>query len=109
MAASVVRLSRGRFDSASYVAVRTRLEESQHTLIPAIRALQGCLHYWAAIDPVGHTMVNVSVWASIEDARQMDILAPMQALAAEFTALGVTFERPIVNYETVWEIGVRHA
>jgi hypothetical protein len=34
----------------------------------------------------------------------METLAPMLALAAEFTNLGVTFERPITNYETLWKI-----
>ncbi|HEY6893463.1 MAG TPA: hypothetical protein VI258_04805 [Rhodanobacteraceae bacterium] len=100
----IVRLSRGRFDPGKYDDVRQRLDDSQQTLIPAIRALHGCIHYWAGIDPVGNTMVNISVWHAIDDARQMDTLAPMQALAAEFTALGVTFERPIVNYDTLWEI-----
>jgi len=100
----IVRLSRGSFDPVNYDAIRKRLDESQRTLAPAIRGLHGCLHYWAAIDAVAHTMVNISVWRSIDDARQMDSLAPMQALAAEFTALGVMFERPIVNYDTLWEI-----
>jgi len=31
-------------------------------------------------------------------------LAPMLALAAEFTTESVVFERPITNYETLWEI-----
>jgi hypothetical protein len=42
-------------------------------------------------------MVNVSVWRSLTDARQMETLAPMSALADEFSQLGVNFERPIVN------------
>ncbi len=49
-------------------------------------------------------MVNVSIWATLADARQMDTLAPMLALAKDFAALGVTFERPILNYETLWTL-----
>lgn len=101
---SVVRLSKGHFDSDHYAIVRQRLDESKQTLIPAIRALRGCLHFWAGVDPVSNTLVNVSIWASIDDARQMETLAPMRALAGEFATLGVTFERPIVNYESLWEI-----
>lgn len=102
--ATVVRLSKGRFDADQYPVVRQRLDDAAQTLVPAIRALHGCLHFWAGIDPVSNTLVNVSTWASMEDAQQMDTLAPMLALAGEFSKLGVTFERPIANYESLWEI-----
>jgi hypothetical protein len=49
-------------------------------------------------------MVNVSVWRSLNDAQQMQTLVPMQALAEEFTREGVRFERPIINYETLWQV-----
>ncbi len=101
---SVVRLSKGHFEPDRYAIVRQRLDDAKQTLIPAIRALRGCLHFWAGIDPVSNTLVNVSVWQSMDDARQMETLAPMRALAVEFTELGVTFERPIANYESLWEI-----
>lgn len=102
--APVLRLSKGRFAADRYAIVRQRLDDAQQTLMPAIRALGGCLHFWAGVDPVSNTLVNISVWASLEDARQMDTLAPMRALAGEFTELGVAFERPIANYETLWEV-----
>jgi hypothetical protein len=37
----------------------------------------------------------------------METLAPMLALAGEFTALAVKFESPIVNYECLWELSAR--
>jgi hypothetical protein len=49
-------------------------------------------------------MVNISVWATLDDAKQMESLAPMLALATEFMSLGVQFERPITNYESLWEV-----
>ncbi len=49
-------------------------------------------------------MVNVSVWRSVADAQQMQTLGPMLALAEEFTREGVRFERPIINYETLWVV-----
>ena len=100
----MVRVSRGSFDANNFIKVRRRLEEADQMLVPAIRRMRGCLHYWAGVDPISNTMINVSVWASLEDARQMETLAPMRALAEEFVSLGVAFERPIANYETVWSV-----
>jgi hypothetical protein len=39
----VVRISLGRFDAAKYDAIRKLLNDSQKTLVPAIRALKGNL------------------------------------------------------------------
>ena len=72
--------------------------------IPAIRRLPGCLGYYAATDGASSTMVNVSVWDTAEHAQAMATLAEMGALAQEFVALGAEFERPIVNYKTLWEL-----
>ena len=101
---AIVRISRGSFSPEKYETVRTKLDAAQRTLIPAIRQLTGCLHYFAAIDRDSSSMVNVSVWRSLTDAQQMQTLAPMLALAEEFTREGVRFERPIINYETLWQI-----
>ena len=101
---AVVRLSRASFPAEKYEAVRRQLEESQRTLLPALRELRGLLDYHAAIDRESSTMINVSVWRSLEDAAQMQTLAPMLALAQAFEQIGVRFERPIVDYETLWEL-----
>jgi hypothetical protein len=100
----VLRISRGSFKPEDYERIAARLEESRKTLVPAITKLNGCLHYWAGIDRASSTMVNVSVWKTLADARQMETLAPMLALAGEFVKLGVVFERPISNYETLWQV-----
>jgi hypothetical protein len=34
----------------------------------------------------------------------MATFAPMLALAEEFTAIGVRFEWPILNFDTLWQI-----
>ena len=101
---ATVRISRGSFIPDSYDRIAKRLDESQYTLVPRIRELDGCLHYWAGIDRNSNTMVNVSVWRSLNDAKQMEGLAEMKTLADEFLKLGVKFERPINNYEVVWEL-----
>jgi hypothetical protein len=99
-----VRISRGSFAPEKYETVKARLDAAQQSLVPAIRQLAGCLHYFAAIDRESSSMVNVSVWRTLEDAQQMQTLGPMLALAEDFTREGVRFERPIVNYETVWSV-----
>jgi hypothetical protein len=47
----VVRISLGRFDAANYDAIRRLLDDSQKTLIPAIRAPNGNRAYYVGIDP----------------------------------------------------------
>ncbi len=100
----ILRISRGSFKSEDYERIKAHLDESQQTLVPSIRKLTGCMHYWAGIDRITNSMVNVSVWKSLADAKQMEALAPMLALAGEFVKRGVVFERPIANYETLWQI-----
>ena len=100
----IVRISRGSFAPEKYEAIKTRLDAAETSLVPAIRQLAGCLHYFAAIDRDSSSMVNVSVWRSLADAQQMQTLGPMLALAEEFTREGVRFERPTVNYETLWTV-----
>ena len=103
-AVPIVRISRGSFAPEKYETIKTRLDAAQTSLIPAIRRLSGCLHYFAAIDRESSSMVNVSVWRSLAEAQQMQTLGPMLALAEDFTREGVTFERPIINYETLWAV-----
>lgn len=100
----IVRISRGSFAPENYEAIKARLDAARESLVPAIRRLAGCLHFFAAIDRESGSMVNVSVWRSLADAEQMQTLAPMLALAEDFAREGVRFERPIVNYETLWAI-----
>ena len=100
----IVRISRGSFAPEKYETIKARLEAAQTSLVPAIRQLAGCLHYFAAIDRESSSMVNVSVWRSLADAQQMQTLGPMLALAEDFTREGVRFERPIINYETLWAV-----
>ena len=100
----IVRVSRGSFAPEKYETIKNRLDVAQQSLVPAIRQLAGCLHYFAAIDRETSSMVNVSVWRSLADAKQMQTLAPMLALAEDFTREGVRFERPIINYETLWSV-----
>ena len=98
----VVRISLGRFDAANYDAVRRLLDDSQKTLIPAIRGLKGNRAYYVGIDRENNAMMNVSVWDTRGDAEQMATLQPMLNLAKIFVDAGVRFERPITNHEILW-------
>ena len=66
--------------------------------------MRGSIAYYVGIDRANKAMHNVSVWESAADAKQMATFAPMLALAEEFAALGVRFERPILNCETLWQL-----
>jgi hypothetical protein len=104
MNAEVIRISIGKFDADIARAVEAMLQESKARLEGGIRAMRGNIAYYVGIDRTNHAMHNVSVWKSVTDAHQMATFAPMLALAAEFTALGVRFERPILDCETLWRL-----
>ncbi len=82
MALPIVRISRGRFDAHRYEDIRKRLADARLTLIPAIQALPGMLHYYVGIDAETSTMVNISIWNCLEHAQQMSTLGPMLALVS---------------------------
>jgi hypothetical protein len=99
---SVVRISLGRFDTENYHAIRMLLDQSQKSLIPAIRALKGNRAYYVGIDRENNATTNVSVWDTRADAEQMATLQAMLDLAKTFVEASVRFERPITNHETLW-------
>jgi hypothetical protein len=104
MKAPVIRISIGKFDADKTAVVEKTLRESRVRLESGIRAMRGNLAYYVGIDRASHAMHNVSVWESVADANQMATFPPMLALAEEFTALGVRFERPILNCDTLWQL-----
>jgi len=80
------------------------MKAATQSLIPAIQGLPGCLSFYVATEESSSTMVNVSVWETIEQAQAMDTLPEMSALGRDFIALGVEFERPIINYPVLWKL-----
>ena len=99
----VVRISQGFFEPTLLLSVSTKLQEGRETLEPALSALRGLRHYYVAVDATSSSMVNVSVWESLEAAKQMDTLPEMLAQRDTFGALGVKFQ-PIRNYGGLWSI-----
>ena len=104
MRAPVIRISIGKFDADTTAIVEEKLQASKARLESGIRAMRGNLAYHVGIDRANHAMHNVSIWESIADADQMESFAPMLALGKEFIELGVRFERPILNCETLWQL-----
>ena len=100
----VVRISRASFQPDRYQEVRRLLDSAKGSLVPALQKLPGCLDYFASIDRDSNTMINASLWRSLEEAKQLDGFPPMRELAAQFTRSGVVFERPVTNYETLWRL-----
>jgi quinol monooxygenase YgiN len=84
----VVRISQGFFAPALLTEVRAKLEAGRSSLDPALRALPGLLHYYVAIDAESNSIVNVSVWDSLEAAEQMNTLEAMRAQREIFVQLG---------------------
>jgi hypothetical protein len=104
MKAPVIRISIGKFDADKAANVEKKLGESRSRLESGIRAMNGNIAYYVGIDRVNNAMHNVSVWQSVADANQMATFAPMIALGTEFAALGVRFDRPILNCDTLWQL-----
>ena len=104
MKAPVIRISIGKFDADKAANVEEMLQESRARLESGIRAMSGNLAYYVGIDRANNAMHNVSVWESVTDANQMATFAPMLALGAVFATLGVRFERPILNCDTLWQL-----
>jgi quinol monooxygenase YgiN len=100
----IVRISKGTYAANIHSEVTARMTAAAKSLIPAIRGLPGCISYYVATEESSLTMVNVSVWETIEQAQAMSTLTEMSDLAQEFMALGVQFERPIINYPVLWKL-----
>jgi len=99
-----VRISKGSYPPAMHAEFTRRMADAGRVLIPAIQRMPGCLSYYAATDEASSTMIKVSVWDTLEHAQAMATLPEMAALAQEFIALGAQFERPIVNYRSLWQL-----
>jgi quinol monooxygenase YgiN len=100
----IVRISRGTYAAALHPEITRRMNAAATSLVPAIRKLPGCIHYYVATEEASLSMINVSVWDTLEHAQAMSTLPEMAALATEFIGLGVNFERPIINYPVLWEL-----
>jgi hypothetical protein len=68
--------------------------------------MAGLLAYYAGADEATNSLTNPSVWDGLENAQQLDHFQPMLDCGKRFAAEDATFERPIMNYATLWRFGL---
>jgi len=78
--------------------------EVEEALGPGIRSMQGFLSFYAGADEATSSLTNVSLWTDLDAAKQLDHFQPMLEAGKEFVAKGAIFERPIMNYATLWQL-----
>jgi hypothetical protein len=100
----IVRVSVLRCHPRQFAELKQMMAESIAVLEPGIRQMSGLIHFYAGEDEAANSLTNVSVWRTLEDARQLDTFQPMLDLGKVFTTKAATFERPIMNYASLWEI-----
>lgn len=102
---SVVRVSILSIPGEHLDEASQRMEEAE-TALAGIRELPGLLAYFVGIDRSASQLSNVSMWDTDEHAKAMSTFQPMLDLARTFAEIpGVTFLRPIPNFEGLWEWG----
>ena len=100
----IIRVSVIRSQPQRFVELKQMMAESIAVLEPGIRQMRGLIHFYAGEDDAVNSLVNVSLWRTLEDAKQLDTFQPMLDLGKAFVSKGATFERPIMNYALQWDI-----
>jgi hypothetical protein len=100
----VVRVSILWCPPERFAELRQMAVEADSALRPGIEAMAGLLAFYFGADEATSSLTNVSLWTSLEAAKQLDTFQPMLDLGKPFSAKGATFERPIMNYATLWQL-----
>ncbi|HEX7388586.1 MAG TPA: hypothetical protein VF286_00650 [Acidiphilium sp.] len=100
----VVRVSILRCPPERFAELRQMMADADAVLRPGIEAMAGLLAFYTGADEATFSLSNVSLWTSLEGARQLDTFQPMLDLGKPFVAKGAIFERPIMNYATLWQL-----
>ena len=99
-----IRVSVLRCQPQHFAELKRMMVESVAVLEPGIRRLPGLIHFYAGEDEAANAMINVSLWRTVDEAKQLDRFQPMLDLGRVFVSKGAIFERPIINYAPLWEI-----
>src|SRR3954447_2676927 len=105
MSHPVTRVSILRCDRTNFAQLRTMMLEVQTDLRPGIEVLPGLLEFYAGANEATSSLINYSVWDTLEHAKQLDTFQPMLDAGKRFVAAGATFERPIMHYVPLWRFG----
>lgn len=100
----VVRVSILRCLPEHFAELRQMSVDADAVLRPGIEAMPGLLAFYFGADEETSSLANVSLWTSVEAAKQLDTFQPMLDLGKPFIAKGAKFERPIMNYGTLWQL-----
>jgi hypothetical protein len=100
----VLRVSVLRCQPEHFARLKKLMAESLAMLEPGIRPMRGLIHFYAGEDETGYALINISIWQTVADAKQLDTFQPMLDLGKVFVSQGAIFERPILNYTSQWEI-----
>jgi hypothetical protein len=100
----VVRVSIIRCAPDRFADLRQMMIEADEVLRPGIEPMRGLLEFYSGADEATSSLTNVSVWVDLDAAKQLDHFQPMLDLGKEFVAKGATFERPVMNYMTLWQL-----
>lgn len=100
----IVRVSIIRCSPDKFPELRRMMIEADAVLRPGIESMRGLLSFYAGSDEANLSLNNVSLWADLDAAKQLDHFQPMLDLGKEFVAKGAVFERPIMNYTTLWQL-----
>jgi hypothetical protein len=100
----VVRVSILRCAPERFAEIQQMMIEADAVLRPGIEAMPGLIDFYAGADEATSSLTNVSIWKTMDNAKQLDTFQPMLDLGKTFVQKGVTFERPIMNYLTLWQL-----
>ena len=103
----IVRVSILRCPPDQFADMRQMMTEVEKALRPGIESMRGLLAFYVGADEATASLANVSLWTDLAAAQQLDTFQPMLDSGKEFVAKGATFERPIMNYATLWQIRPR--
>lgn len=100
----IVRVSIIRCAPDRFAEIRQMMIAAEQVLRPGIESMRGLLAFYSGDDETTSSLTNVSLWADLDAAKQLDRFQPMLDLGKEFVARGATFERPVMNYATHWQL-----
>lgn len=100
----IVRVSILRCPPDKFAEMRQMMIDVETLLRPGIEAMPGLIAFYVGEDEATSSLSNVSLWVDLDSAKQLDRYQPMLDSGKPFVAKGATFERPIMNYATLWQI-----
>jgi hypothetical protein len=100
----VVRVSIMRCAPETFAELQRMMIDVDSVLRPGIEAMPGLISFYVGADEATLSLSQVSIWKTLDDAKQLDTYQPMLDSGKTFVQKGATFERPIMNYSTLWQL-----